>query len=286
MSISSSYIRRATSIVVIVGAAVAANGQAWLTGGLLDFNGLVSGKSGEIDYSTDSGGSWTNNQGLGFMSWDVLNAAALPLNGLGGATSANGLADTSGIDLYTICAELEALSDPQFVDAWWSDDVLLGAARNRAGSVAGANFGGVSAFEHAFTGSDAADRAVGFQIAVWAARYGGGAGPLDITHVSGHIIAGSFRVRDSGTGGWSDIKTYAKMYYDAAYSAWSTGNGYHTSIFLDGANTSGPDQDQLTWDFDNPPQSVPEPFTMALGVAAAGAYVRRRLKGQAPAKLA
>jgi len=264
------------TVAALVGAVAAAHGQAYILGANLDFRGLVSGKNGDIDYSTNGGSNWVNNQGLGFMQWGILNNAALPLSGLGGrGAAADGLG--SGIDLYTVCSELQALSDPQLVDVWNSNDVLLGAAINRAGSVTGANFGGITAFQHAWQGSNMADRAVGIQIAVWAARYGSGLA-MSING-SDQIEAGSFRVRYSNTGNWSNIKTYAQLYYGAAYAAWNVGAGYNNSVFLKGANTGGlHDQDQLTWDFSNPPQSVPEPFTMALGAAGALAYVRRRMK--------
>ncbi|MCC7435618.1 MAG: PEP-CTERM sorting domain-containing protein [Methanoregulaceae archaeon] len=59
-------------------------------------------------------------------------------------------------------------------------------------------------------------------------------------------------------------------------------NGFSLTgtIELDGAFGSGGDLNAINLGFGNIPGAVPEPFTMGLGIAAAGAFVRRRLKSK------
>lgn len=93
------------------------------------------------------------------------------------------------------------------------------------------------------------------------------------------LASGSFN--DTGTN--ATLKGKA----DALLASVSNLNGGLANIFLmsDADPFSGDNhgaiQDQITGWIGNPPNTVPEPFTMGLGAAAAGLFVRRRLKAKA-----
>lgn len=265
MIFSTTASRRMMGFALVVGFAGAANAQLF-TGASTLFIG-VSGSS--IQYSTNSGGSYSGNQGAGFMRWRPNNATATTwLSNLGGRADG---------DFNAICGELVGLGNPQLVDGYLSNLFAGADAANvqRAGAVVGDNYnnGGVNSFFHAL-GANNAVVSSAFQASVWAARYGGGAALVD---AGSTIQVGTFWVRDGGGvggGNWGAFKTAFSGYYNSAFN-----HGFNNaSIYLD-AQPLGATQDQFTVEDSTPP--VPEPFTMALGAASLALAARRRLSRKA-----
>lgn len=256
---------RLIGIGLLVSVAGAANAQLF-TGASIDYLG-VFGSS--VQYSLNSGGSYSGDQLAGFIHWNPNNATAVTwLSNLGGR--ADGTLDT-------ICGELVYLQDPQLVDGYLSNLYAgVGAADvARAGAVVGDNYnnGGVNSFFHARNTGNAVT-ASAFQGAVWAGRYGGGAALVD---AGSTIQVGSFWIQDAGgVGGanWATFKTQMAGYYNSAFN-----HGFNNlALYLDG-QPNGSTQDQFTVEDSSPP--VPEPFTMALGAATLGMALKRRLRKNA-----
>ncbi len=110
--------------------------------------------------------------------------------------------------------------------------------------------------------------AAAFQLAQWEILFDGGS--MDLT-------SGNFQL-DSGVGNARYAATQNLLAQAGTF-------GLRANLILlsDALNSGQPlVQDQITgYISSNPPNTVPEPFTMGLGAAAAGLFVRRRLKAKA-----
>lgn len=281
---------RTAAVAAVFAGAVSAQ-AVYLGSANADYLGGLSGHffSGAvtINWGVASGlGSGTITAGgAGFLSWRDLGTTPAPgphfdLNGLGG-----GVDDTiPGVSyngtFNTICSELQFLTDPQGVHVWDApynpSNLAMQTAVNRGAGVVWNDFDGAggtyTTFAHALAGDN--NRAAGFQLAVWAAIYGGGAASFAGLGANGFSFSG-FNATAIG---------FATSYYNSAAS-----NGFAliggNPLWLESVQpVTG--QNQFTLDIEVPPQSVPEPFTMALGAAGAAAYIRRRIKGQAVARAA
>lgn len=112
------------------------------------------------------------------------------------------------------------------------------------------------------------DRAAAFQLAQWEILFDGGT--TDFTSGVFQLDNGNLNAR------YSD----AQALITGANTFGAVANLILLSDNL--GSTSGLIQDQITgYISSNPPNTVPEPFTMGLGAAAAGLFVRRRLKAKA-----
>lgn len=225
-----------------------------------------------MDLDVNGTGSSYDSTNIGYVGFfgftqDSFTGTA-DLRGFGGATDP---------DFYTICGQFEGLQTGQDFMVYDSDHWGFTAVQ-RGGAVAGQAVGLATAFEDALGSGDQA-RAAGFQIAVWAAVYGGGgAGTFNSTVTVGGFSATSthalFYIADATV---NSVSEWADYYYNLARNS---GWGYK-SLFLDSfvGTDSTAGQDQFTVR-PGPPQSVPEPFSMALGIMGAGAYIRRRVKAK------
>lgn len=85
----------------------------------------------------------------------------------------------------------------------------------------------------------------------------------------------------------TDLFGVARQTTDWTIQSYDFRNGFSLTgtIELDGSFSASSDLNLMNFGFGNgpdaPPNTVPEPFTMGLGAAAAGAFVRRRLKVKA-----
>lgn len=250
---------RLLGLALVTSIASASHAVALFSGAEINFQGLF-GKS--LQYSTNSGGSYSGNQGSGFLNWTNTNASSIAnLSNLGGAT---------GGRVNTICGELVYLADPQLVSGYLSSDILLSAGVKRSGGIVADNYnnGGVNSFFHALGTNDTLV-ASAFQAAVWAGRYGDGTA---ISDNGSTINVGAFFIRDGGSVGganWSTFKSKMSGYYTSARNHNFSG----VSLFLD-ATPNGGSQDQHTMSSSAAP--VPEPFTMMLAIGGIGTAMARR----------
>ena len=112
------------------------------------------------------------------------------------------------------------------------------------------------------------DLAAAFQLAQWEILF-----DLGTTNLTG----GNFSLTGgAGNGRYAATQTLVNY-------ANTLGVGANLILLSDALNSGSPlVQDQITGYISaNPPNTVPEPFTMGLGAAAAGVFVRRRLKAKA-----
>lgn len=244
---------RLIGVGLLLGVAGAANAQNVWFGGTIDFLGVVGSS---IQYSTTgSGGSFSGNQQAGFMEWRPVGSPATSLAGAG---------YHGGTDFWAICGELVTLRDPQTVDLYLTGTGATAPAINAAGAVVADNF-------LAALSSGNLVKYSAFQAAVWATRYGGTGGIVDN---GGTIDVGTFSVRNAGGvggGNWATFKSSMMTYYNASFNTGFT----NRALFLDGL-PQNQSQDQFTVEGRTPP--VPEPFTLALGVASLAVAARRRFR--------
>jgi hypothetical protein len=117
-----------------------------------------------------------------------------------------------------------------------------------------------------WTGWDS-NSAAAFQLAQWEILFDGGS--MDLTSGNFQLDGGNANGRYAAT---------QSMLADAS----TFGLRANLILLSDALNSGQPlVQDQITgYISSNPPNTVPEPFTMGLGAAAAGLFVRRRLKAK------
>ncbi len=286
-------IRKVFAAGILAGVASVAGAQSYLGNTDADYMGSHSRLFGSnISMTWGSNGNITGGSitagAYGFMKWQDISSGDFAANGLGMATS---IGQTNRF--YTLCGQFVPLNDPSNFDVW---DVSSSTSSPnlpsyrpyslyRAVSVMSFDYDGAggtgTAFEHAFN-YDSALRGAGIQLAVWAAIYGTGAA-WGAGALSGSTLTlTGFSATDTD-GSFATVVGYARSYYEAARLAgWATGTNAST-YWLDSktiGNKYG--QDQMTIDPMNPPQSVPEPFTMALmGGSAVAGFLRVRRRRQA-----
>lgn len=280
-------IRKVVLAGAIAGVAAVSGAQTFLGTTDADYLGSHTRIFGSDIYMTwtghgnVAGGSITAG-GYGFMKWNDISTGDFAANGLGFGGSSH---------FYTLCGQFVQLNDPSTFNVW---DITSGTnapplpsyrayTLYRGASVLSHDFDGASgtgtAFEHAFNYNTAL-RGAGIQLAVWAAIYGDGSSwdNSDYSAGTSTVTIGGFKAKDTH-GSFATVVGIAQAYYNSA-RALNWGMGTNASTYWLDSQLRGTKygQDQFTIDPTHPPQSVPEPFTMGLGLAGVAAYIRRRAK--------
>jgi hypothetical protein len=283
-------VRKAFFASLALGAFAAVQAQSFLGTTDADYLGGHSRLFGSDIYLTWTshgnlnGGSITAG-GYGFMKWADMSSGDFAPNGLG-----HGQATGTGAHFYTLCGQFVYLNDPSTFNVW---DISLGTNSPplpgyrpytlfRGASVISRDFDGAggtkTAFEHAF-GFNSNLRGAGIQLAVWAAIYGDGSSwdVGDYSAGTSTVTIGGFKAKDTHSS-FATVVGYARAYYESARLAnWGMGTQASTYWFDSQVRGNKYGQDQLTVDPSTIPQSVPEPFTVALmGGSAFAGYLRMR----------
>lgn len=283
MYVGVNCIRKAVLAGALAGVAAFSVGQSYL--GSTDADYVGGGGhlfASDILLKWNSGANSITAGAYGFLYWKDLNT--------GGSVELDGMGFGTGQNFYSLCGQFVYLNDPSKFDIWDISSSTAGlpgyamSTLNRGASVLSRSYGGYdTAFEHAFA-SGATSTAkqllgAGIQLAVWAAVYGDGSawGAGNYNAGTNTLTLGGFSAHDSD-GSFGTIVGYARDYYEAArLGSWAMGTNA-TTLWLDSlAQGNKLGQDQFTIDPNHPPQSVPEPFTMALmGGSAMAGYIRMR----------
>jgi len=119
------------------------------------------------------------------------------------------------------------------------------------------------------------------QIAVWEALYDNEASGMSMSAFYSDLTGGTFDI--TSTSVLKSGSTYTSL-FDDAYAYYTDGYGSgDNAVFIEAAHVGDLYQDQFALVPQGPQHHIsgtPEPFTMSLGIAAVGLFMRRRVAGR------